>query len=347
MELSTISRETLQPLVEFSTTIPTIARDVPFEQRDPEIELYLSTNSLRALPRALFEIDHLITLSLRNNQLTELPPAIGQLRNLRSLNIAQNSLRFLPSELLDLVANVRTAGLLHFHAHPNPFLQPVVEDAPELGFGEVMVPARPFDSGGLEAKPTVLHPAFFWARSPVQMSDVHGTIYTEFRLDDCHSPVPVASGKVEGALRGSRQRQYLCGPTSRVPSLADIALRTCYNSPSLQHMPSMLNDYPHLGNLVTSLISRREAGEASCASCGRMIGVPKIRWLEWWALTKMQPRELSPQPADAERPTTRVWRQTLLNSDPDEMFMPFLRQGCSWKCMPPEVAQGSWYHETC
>jgi hypothetical protein len=347
MGLHSISNEAIKPLAEFSTTIPLVTKGVPFEPKDPEIELYLSSNSLRALPRAMFDVSYLTTLSLRNNKLRELPPAIGQLRSLRDLNIAQNSLRFLPAELLDLVADIRTTRLLHLHVHPNPFLQPHMEEEPELGFEEITVDSKPLQPGEAEAKqqPMVLHPAFFWARSPVQLSDVYGNIYSHFRLEDACSPVPVASDAKVSSCEQGQLRSSTALP-SRVPTLLDVALRTCHNSPSLSRLPVFLDDFPRLQTLVTALIPRREAGEMWCASCNRQLVNPKTRWLEWWALTKMQTRELSPQGGGVGPSNTRIWRQTLLNSDPDEKFVPFLRQGCTWKCLPKELAQGTWYHES-
>ncbi|GKT96451.1 leucine-rich repeat domain-containing protein [Colletotrichum tofieldiae] len=103
MGLKTLSDATIRPLSEFSC-IPIVAEGVPFEQKDPALQLYLYRNPLLKLPGAIFDLEHLTVLSLRGCRLRELPPAIGKMRSLRTLNLAQNLLRYLPAELLDLMA---------------------------------------------------------------------------------------------------------------------------------------------------------------------------------------------------------------------------------------------------
>jgi len=87
----------------------------------PSLQLFLSRNSLRSLPRELWNLQTLTVLSLRNNALTEIPSAIANLRNLKELNVAGNRLRWLPWELLGLVAS--RGPLQRLTVLPNPFVQ--------------------------------------------------------------------------------------------------------------------------------------------------------------------------------------------------------------------------------
>ncbi|KAF2965577.1 hypothetical protein GQX73_g7975 [Xylaria multiplex] len=109
--------------------IPSVDKDVPFEQVNPEVGLYLSNNRLTRAPGALFNLEHLTYLSLRNNQISELPPSIGKLRNLRELNLSLNRLHYLPGELLHLLKYPSVLSSLH--VHPNPFDQPESLRLPE------------------------------------------------------------------------------------------------------------------------------------------------------------------------------------------------------------------------
>ncbi|KAF4593028.1 hypothetical protein EYR38_008735 [Pleurotus pulmonarius] len=80
-----------------------------------EIQLFLSRNHIRTLPRQLFQVEKLTVLIIRANSLTSIPPEISKLANLRELNVANNKIRYLPSEILHL-------SLAQLHVHPNPFL---------------------------------------------------------------------------------------------------------------------------------------------------------------------------------------------------------------------------------
>jgi hypothetical protein len=93
---------------------------VPFQPRDPQLQLYLDGNKLTRLPGAIFDLRHLTILVLRGNELTELPSAIGKLENLETLGVSQNRLRCLPAELLQLLCGQR---LVHMTLQPNPFVQ--------------------------------------------------------------------------------------------------------------------------------------------------------------------------------------------------------------------------------
>ncbi|KAI1472472.1 uncharacterized protein F4812DRAFT_409022 [Daldinia caldariorum] len=103
-------------------TVPPIAEDFPFQDKEPSISLFLSNNPLSHAPGAIFNLENLTFLTLRNTNITELPPSIGKLRNLRTLNISLTRLQCLPGELLDLLRFPSKLETLNIH--PNPFLQP-------------------------------------------------------------------------------------------------------------------------------------------------------------------------------------------------------------------------------
>ena len=75
MGLEELSNETISRLSEFAC-IPIVAEDVPFEQSDPSLRLYLAQNPLIRAPGAIFNLEFLTVLSLRNTRITELPPSI-------------------------------------------------------------------------------------------------------------------------------------------------------------------------------------------------------------------------------------------------------------------------------
>ncbi|KAL2142427.1 hypothetical protein VTI28DRAFT_1199 [Corynascus sepedonium] len=127
MDLKTIPEHQIRALSNIAP-IPNVTRDVAFEQKEPEIQLFLSNNLLRRFPVALANVEHITVLSLRANRLVTIPPAIGKLVNLSTLNVAQNFLNFLPGELLTLL---RPGGKMrNFAYEPNRFWQPqAVTDA--------------------------------------------------------------------------------------------------------------------------------------------------------------------------------------------------------------------------
>ncbi|KAJ2981995.1 hypothetical protein NUW58_g6546 [Xylaria curta] len=209
LALTTISDGPISRLAEL-TLIPSVDKDVPFEQASPELGLYLSNNRLTRAPGALFNLEHLTYLSLRNNQISELPPTIGKLRNLRELNISLNRLRYLPGELLSLLKF--PSALSSLHIHPNPFHRPETRLPPRPELGDVASDEERLDdlisSGYLplfEGKDTafispdnrsveeirqelstaaalISWQVVLLARSPVQYSDSRGSILSSFCL---------------------------------------------------------------------------------------------------------------------------------------------------------------------
>lgn len=271
-------------------------------------------------------------LSLRGNGLREVPPGIGQLPNLKVLNLSQNALNHLSYELAELLMNSKNISELYLH--PNPFWQPenlstIAESAiGELGEREML---QRFEGhrfcGGLAA------------RSPVQLSYSNGVVHSGFRLEPI-SPdsrlVPTEQGlygDLKGDIQPSASTQLKDTSSSRVPTLFELALRTCYQTSQLEQLPDMLpmDSPPHLRELLLEAMSQREMGGLACTVCRRPMVVPRTAWIEWWHLCHS-----SSLPSDAGGVSV-----TPLSHDADERLVPFLRRGCSWKCIPGECVKGA------
>ncbi|GME65068.1 leucine rich repeat domain protein [Neofusicoccum parvum] len=124
LQLRSISDDLLLPLSHLIRH-PKIGSEVPSEEAyeafTPSLQLYLSSNSLRSLPGAIWNLENLGVLSLRINKLTEISPGIANLKNLKELNLAGNRLRWLPWELLQLVPP--KGNLTRLSVTPNPFIK--------------------------------------------------------------------------------------------------------------------------------------------------------------------------------------------------------------------------------
>ncbi|KAL2181050.1 uncharacterized protein P884DRAFT_236451 [Thermothelomyces heterothallicus CBS 202.75] len=174
MDLETIPDHQIRSLSNI-VPIPHVTRDVAFEQREPEIQLFLSNNRLRRFPVALVNVENITVLSLRANRLVTLPPAIAKLVNLETLNIAQNFLNFLPGELLALLR--RGGKMRNFAFEPNRFWQPQATAAAAAAanpqhaaeYERLTFPGRP-----AEAKPQPTWSGVtteLYARTPVHFLD--------------------------------------------------------------------------------------------------------------------------------------------------------------------------------
>ena len=80
----------------------------------------------------------------------------------------------------------------------------------------------------------------------------------------------------------------------------------------LQHL---LDDARHLRE--TEVPGRR------CTICERRFVVPRTEWIEW--------REIEQSPAGKV-----TSEETVRPRDVIESQLPFMRRGCSWKCVPPK-----------
>ncbi|KAG8406740.1 hypothetical protein J3459_013990 [Metarhizium acridum] len=302
MGLEEMSKETFHPLENFSC-IPVVAKDVAFEQKDPELKIYLTMNRLRLIPGTLFDLQYLTILSLRGNKLTEIPPAIAKLRNLKQLNVSQNRLRSLPAELLDLFGK----NLGDLVLHPNPFFEP-----------ERQLHAEGDESSEQSAQPLLTR---HLGRSPLQISDSMGQVLSEFKIPSYEesNKLAVASGIHLDTDTTGQSQSIKAGC---VPSLVEIALRSCYSTSQLSELQYFIPEgLPHLRELLERATKQKDMGGVACSHCRKLIIVPSLEWVEW---REIRTREVNGN-AVSERP---------LSLAEGEQAVPFLHRACSWKCGP-------------
>lgn len=335
--------------------IPIVDWGVPFSHQDPEPKLFLFNNSLTRVPGAVFDLDHLTVLSLRGNQLTELPPSIFKLKNLTELNVSQNSLRYLPFELLELIydehCRLECLGL-----HPNQFYRPLAADdrAPWAADSVVVPPIQERGNRWLSKSDSVngLY-AKFWCRTPVQLTDTQGRLYSDFRIHPAATHLPVDD--LEPAWPGTPAPAATDPRPTNVLSLMELVLQTC-----ARHVPNTdwgeyLDTESHSGliELLEDVTSQHEMGGRHCTVCRRPVVRPTARWIEWWEIWfKCAPAQ-SGQGTNAPFPQHGASLQPLegrLFRNPDERLVPFFRQACSWSCVknpvrglgqPPVANKGS------
>ncbi|RYP75151.1 hypothetical protein DL771_002612 [Monosporascus sp. 5C6A] len=374
LNLEELSNETISRLSEF-TCIPLVAEDVPFEQRDPALKLYLASNPLPRVPGAIFNLEFLTVLSLRNTQITELPPCIGNLRNLTDLNVSLNRLQYLPGELLDLLQKPRK--LTNLTVHPNPFCIPEKIPSPlpqpEAILNEYHPGVKPFheavwpngwifrawfdEEDGLKSDPEKSQgqdpERCRWqiravARSPVEYSDSRGMVLSQFKLptrettrpaSDQPSHVIVQTEDLKSTpapLRDARDQATDSSISAgRVPSLFELALKACSRSGQLRDLPSYLPTHapPQFARVLNQLVTQGEdnanAGDVPCSVCKRRVMMPTVAWIEWWHVTRT-----------AALPKTSAIVVDALSRDERENFVPFLRRGCGWNCVPRPTEVG-------
>ncbi|KAM0301667.1 hypothetical protein HYE67_004576 [Fusarium culmorum] len=332
MGLEDVSNDTISPLSQF-TCIPVVTKDVAFEQKDPELKIYMAQNRLTRVPGAIFDLTYLTILSLRHNKLTELPPGIGKLQHLKELNVSQNRLRHLPVELLDLfVSNSKLDTLV---VHPNPFWQPkrALEQTEEKPDNVLFSHTESEPSSVPHLVSRVL------GRSPSQLSDTTGRVVSDFRFPTDHRKLvlPVDEGEPEfspsASVSSMTESQRLQG-ASRVPSLLETALRACYSTTQLPEMafyiPEGLN---HLRRLLERAHRQKKAGGLTCARCRKMMVIPTVEWVEWREVRTCK---------KVSHDNSSALRVTPLSMAEGERTIPFIHRGCSWRCGPGELDKSSW-----
>ncbi|KAI1361093.1 hypothetical protein F5Y08DRAFT_28528 [Xylaria arbuscula] len=347
------------------TLIPSVDKDVPFEQTNPELGLYLSNNLLTSAPGALFNLEHLTYLSLRNNKISELPPSIGKLRNLRELNLSLNRLRYLPGELLNLLEF--PSALSSLHIHPNPFHRPqTLPPCPKPRRGSPAIPTeqipifRGEDSTLLvsldnrQEEVTSAPPVSAWrfvllTRSAVQYSDSRGSVFSKFQL-------PSEESDDQFRLRASEETQALTLETedisllstppfqnrassgtskpSNVLSLFELASKSASRAAQIWDLASYFPpDAPssvlrNIDRIKKQSALNGDSGTLPCSICGRQITTPTAQWIEWWDISK------------AERKSLETVTLEPLSMNAFENAIPFLKRGCSWSCTPKPTEIG-------
>ncbi|KFH47462.1 Plant intracellular Ras-group-related LRR protein-like protein [Hapsidospora chrysogenum ATCC 11550] len=337
MDLEELSNETVTPLSQF-TCIPQVTKDVAFEQKEPEIRLYLAQNRLTRLPGALFDVTYLTTLSLRGNQLEEVPPAIGRLCNLQELNISQNRLRHLPIEILDLLdTDCKLQSLI---VHPNPFLKPKQKDEiSEMAREHASV--RIHDGRDGDEEPVMTAPRLVsrrLGRSPVQVSDSSGRVVSSFRL-----PAQPTSERLEVEALFEKCVEKCDRPKGArgVPSLVEAVMRSCYKSEHLGEFERFMpEELCHLGELFDRAVRQKESGGLTCSGCGVSMVVAVLEWVEWRNINTLRKSVSQVMERRAEdsvigfAEVPGLYQLDPLSEIEEEQVIPFVRRACSTRCGP-------------
>ena len=297
LHLQQIRGQTLRPLHYLIRETHAGGRVEYYEELIPSIHLFLSNNELDDVPGELFKLENLTVLSLRSNNLTEISSSIGKLTKLQELNVGSNQLSWLPWELLQLTKTSLTRWTLL----PNPFIRP----APST-----------WEYNKRVSMPDSDH-AYHVASTHCAFLDITGASSRRWR--------PAPSSMTEHWPEPARIHDFLGPPAeerTRVPSLLELVLRKCYNSPQLSQLPFLLPEdvsVAYLIRLLKQTFYIKEAGGRKCSVCGREYIVPRTEWVEWWCLVP---------PHSSGRNESAL--------DESGGPIPFLRRGCSWACWVQE-----------
>ncbi|KAK1750213.1 CCR4-NOT transcription complex subunit 6-like-B [Echria macrotheca] len=344
LNLVTISDATLEPINRI-TRIPIVGEDIPFVPGEPEIKLYLGANFLRRFPDGVFNIANLTELSLRGNFLRELPRSIASLKNLRVLSLVINQLRYMPGEFLDLL---REGGKLsEVRLHPNPFYQLKAREFCDFGAVEyqqkTFPPLEPLERPAHWAgMVTTLR-----ARTPVQYFEPTGAVRSDFQI-----PEPNQSLSADDRLLDHEDFWELAGPKTyrwdKQPqtgsdgeddqqhgaagprTLFELAMNTLARHPDTERTMDLLSEKgmpEHFMQAFERAYRGHKMGGLRCCVCQREMLSPATQWIEFRHVHRQELTPLSIASA--------IFLALKLSKEP---LVPFLRQGCSWKCVPHKAA---------
>ena len=286
-----IRAPTLRPLRFHTRILPKQGSENRYQSLTPALRLYLSHNLLQEVPGEIFHLKNLEVLSLRSNNVTEILPSINKLSNLKELNLSSNELNWLPWELLSLLH----ANLEKCMIYPNPLMRPIPSTWNHA-------PSRKYET----QQPRQI------ASTRIAFLDITGA--------SCRNWPPAPSSLPEHWPEAQADDEFLGPPPeerTKTPSLLELALRACRDSPQLSQLPFLLpDDCPqHLTELLQQTWKLKEAGGKRCSVCGSEYIVPRTEWIEWWYCI----------------PGSVLMRQrqrAAMHRTP----VPLLRRGCSWAC---------------
>lgn len=332
--LHELSNETIAPLAQ-AARIPLVAKDVAFENQEPELKLNLAVNMLTWLPGAIFDLRNLTVLSLRANRLQELPPSISKLCNLVELNVAQNELKDLPVELIDLFTSSHRLHTLVMH--PNPFRQPSFEVSEPSNMTVALKDCSSPIADGERNEITVLPrwPKFLTrllgVSSHIDTFDSFGRQLSAIH----HHGESVASEDVaesEADLEPTFNKHSVCA----VPSLVELAMRSCYDSSLLAEMHRVMpDDLSSLKGLLAKAMSLKREGGMTCSRCRRQVVNPSMQWTEW--------RTISVDSGTLNTNDVRSPREMRPHSlTPGEIAVPFRHRACTGRCGPRAASVKAW-----
>ncbi|KAK4229565.1 hypothetical protein QBC38DRAFT_359315 [Podospora fimiseda] len=362
--LESISDQTLEKLNHIAL-IPIVDKDVAFEQKDAKIKLFLSKNKLTRFPLSLLSVEYLTDLSLRANGLTEIPPTITKLKNLKTLNIAQNQIRYLPYEFLQMFR--KGSKLRSVQIQPNPLW--FIKDwyTTDWAFKQRVLEAKQYTAlpGSFQSDDVSVRigekdwkglTAAIHLRSRVEFTDsarrVHG-----FKLPSTDEAQPMSILEPFYRLRGPPElHNQQSASTARVMnnkgalSLLEMALHVLVKSSEADDIYQWLERTGQEGPgavpdrvLVTmkdAIEFARKGWDLKCSVCGRKTVVPMTRWVEYYFLRQTTVH------LDSET-GEESWGHGIggLNQGPQPELYPFLRYGCSWKCVPATIKEPSNFGE--
>lgn len=167
-------------------------------------------------------------------------------------------------------------------------------------------------------------PYFSWKAAPVYLASTPVSFFSFDGSLASNSPVPPSSLPVSTTrLATLPLSQFSAVPTTdnssvtRVPSLFELALRSCTLAPSLPQLSNLLPTEapePVLRGLLHAENAKNEGGRL-CSVCGNEYVLPRAEWVEFWHYA----------------PDTLV-------CSTDEMYLPYLRRACSWGCVGERAA---------
>lgn len=108
---------------------------------------------------------------------------------------------------------------------------------------------------------------------------------------------------------------------STVPSLFELSTSAASKVAALSELHNLLppeTPKPVLAALDLANAVKEEEGDRMCSVCERSYVIPRTEWIEFWHRIPVNP--MNPE--------------LLTGIGMDELFLPFLRRGCSWRCVP-------------